>query len=203
MNGVEGGLSMSGTLGGGSLSLSSSGTGGIVVQSSITTPNVVTISAQNTTAGDVDINSTVGGTKTSQIVITAASTNIIGGSAGKLVTNTSANTLAFIQLNALTDIRGITTTTKGVTITKQLQIDTLNLTANTTIGDIDINAAISTNSILTIDGMTAGDSINLSSGGGFTTAGFTGGVTGLNAAAAMPASGAGGSGNHNFRERNH
>jgi hypothetical protein len=178
-NGVEGSLSMSGTASGGSLSVFSSGTGGIVVQSSITTPANITLTAENATAGDITINSTLGGTKTTDITLSAANTNIFGGASGKLVTNTTITSgfgTGLVTLVAGGTISGPSTTKNSVTTTKQLLLDTLFLSAISTTGDIDVNDMITGSKILTLDSFTAAGSANLTSGGGLTTEGFTGGV---------------------------
>ncbi len=171
LNGVEGTL----TITNGNFSLSSGGSGGIVIQSAITTAKNVTITMGSAGSGDLDINAQVGGTLqgTAQIFIGATGSNttlfnnVVGGATGSLVTSSTGN----IVLSAQNTINGQTTT-------GQLKINTTSLTASTTNGDIDVTDAISLTSTLTIQNLTAGGSFNISSGGSITTAGFTGGLTG-------------------------
>ncbi|MBU6455006.1 MAG: hypothetical protein KGS72_24765 [Cyanobacteria bacterium REEB67] len=175
VNGVQGALSTSG-LTPGSINLNAGGTGGITVQSALSTPDFITILSTGT--GEVTINSALGGTKTSNITISGA--DIIGGSAGKLTASEVILTAVGGNSKSAGDIKGLLSGTTQ----KQLTIVATSLLANA-VNDIDINVAIAATSTVQIVSMNAGGNINLTSGGGLTTAGFSSGIANvtMNAAA--------------------
>ena len=104
---------------------------------------------------------------------TGIPTDIIAGSAGKIVTNVAATgTLGLITLQASGNIEGKTTTTKTGSTTAPLKIVTTQFSANAG-GDIDFNAAIPASAILTLTSFNAGGDAFLGSTGGLTTLGFS------------------------------
>ncbi|MBS2005405.1 MAG: hypothetical protein JST01_00090 [Cyanobacteria bacterium SZAS TMP-1] len=183
INGVKGGLSATGP--NSSVNLTSNGTGGMTVQSAISTPESIIFNFGAVATGNININATVGGTKTNHIVIapigsnTGIADNIIGGNTGKLVTSASGD----ITITAKTDIRGLITVSKSATTIKQLQINSTQLAANTVIGDIYINGAIAPTSTLTINRLEAGNDLVVSTAGILRSKGFDGFGGGLRLAA--------------------
>jgi hypothetical protein len=173
-NGVRGALSVSGYFVAdgsktpGSVQINAAGKGGITVQSALSSPANITL--LSTGAGAITINSALGGTKTSNITISGA--DIIGGSAGKLTANN-------INLTAVNDIKGLVsgTTQKQLVVVTVVSPGGLPASLSAVAGgDIDINDAIAATATVSIARMNAGGSINLSSGGGLTTAGFDSGM---------------------------
>ncbi|MBS1998960.1 MAG: hypothetical protein JSS86_21690, partial [Cyanobacteria bacterium SZAS LIN-2] len=144
------------------------------MQSEISTPESIIFNFGAAATGNININATIGGTKTNHIVIapigsnTGIADNIIGGNTGKLVTSATGD----LTISATTDIRGAIVVSKTATTVNQLQIVTTQLSAETALGDIAIKDSISSTSFLVVNKLNAGNNIHLSSGGGLKSQGL-------------------------------